>query len=357
MAISEIKKDSGLVRVIAEQAAHRPVAANEAEEAQQIVAELAKDNSPENRHKLAQLIAYSVDKMQAPALDFLGIMADVKNIGYNEKVVFNFKTEGIKAFYQAKGATTARSYISARQFTLGTEAISARPAINVVDLWTGRVQAAEIVAEANREMTYQKLIRVEAVLIASMSEYGAPFYSQSTGVNKAALDDMLTYFNRIGPCTILGDRAAVQQIASIVGWAPKTVIDTGIADPSKAGTTYWPTSVSDGLIDEYNNTGLIGTYIGNRVMVMPNGYRDNSTAPILAADKLYVIPGNVNADQRNLKVVNEGPVQAFESQNIDDLTFEIRLEQWFGAGFISGATNKATGNNTGRIPHIGMLDI
>lgn len=312
MAISEIKKDSGIVRVLAEQAANHPVTADEANEAQQIVAELAKDNSPENRHKLAQLIAYSVDKMQAPALDFLGIMADIKNVGYNEKVVFQFKTEGIKAFYQAKGATTARSYISARQFTMETEAISARPAINVIDLWTGRVQASEIVAEANREMTYQKLLRVERVLVDSMSNYGAPFYANSTGINKAALDDMLTYFNRIGPCTLLGDRAAVQQIASIVGWAPAT-----------ATVGYAP--VSDKMIDEYNDTGLIGTYIGNKVMVMPNGYRDNQITPILAADKLYVIPGNVSADQRNLKVVNEGPVQAFESQNIDDLTFEIRL--------------------------------
>lgn len=305
--MTEIKKDSGLIRVLAEQASGKTVAADDAAQAQQIVAELAKDNSPENRHKLAQVVAYSVEKLQEPALDFLGTMADIKNVGYGDKVMFDIQTEGIKAFYQAKGSTTARSYISERQFTMGTEAISARPAINVMDLWTGRVKMADLIAQANREMMYAKLLRCEAVLLAAMTDYSSPFYTLNTGINKAALDAQLQYFNRLGPVTILGDRAAVQQIASIAGWAPATVAPFGAAH------------VSDSMVDEYNNTGLIGTYIGNKVLAMPNGYRDQQTTPILQADKLYLVPGGISPAQRNLKVVNEGPVQSFESQNIDDL--------------------------------------
>ena len=39
-----------------------------------------------------------------------------------------------------------------------------------------------------------------------------------------------------------------------------------------------------------------------------------------------------------LKVVFEGDVQSTESTNIDDLAYEIRLDQWFGAGIVLGKT-------------------
>lgn len=288
-------------------------------------------------------------------------MADIKNVGYGDKVMFNIKTEGIKAFYQAKGATTSRSYISERQFSLSTDAISARPAINVIDLWSGRVNMADLIREANREITYKKLERIEGVLIAGMQAYQSPFYTNNTGVNKANLDSQLAHFNRVGPVTLMGDRSAVQQIAGIAGWAPSMFTHTIPNNPTTPGT--WPdsypgtapTRISPSLIDELNNTGIIGTYLGNSVVVMPNGYRDQKIKPILRADCIYLIPGGLAADQRNLKVVNEGPVQSFESQNIDDLTFEIRLEQWFGAAFISG--KDAGSLNTGRNPMIGLHEI
>ena len=55
-----------------------------------------------------------------------------------------------------------------------------------------------------------------------------------------------------------------------------------------------------------------------------------------------VIPGGMGADMRNLKVVNEGPVNAMPSQNIDDRVYEILLDQWFGAAFV-----------VGKVPNIG----
>ena len=41
---------------------------------------------------------------------------------------------------------------------------------------------------------------------------------------------------------------------------------------------------------------------------------------------------------RNLKVVNEGPVNSMSSQNIDDRVYEILLDQWFGVAFVTGKT-------------------
>ena len=235
--------------------------------------------------------------------------------------MFNIKTGGIKAYIQAKGATTARSYVADRQVTLDTVEISARPAINIVDLRLGRVNMADLIREANNEMTNMKLAKIEAVLHDAIDDYRTPFYGTGTGIVKATLDDQLIYFRRLGPVTILGDLAAVGQMQGITGMATETG-GVLLVNPS------------DNMIDEANQNGYIGRYQGADVMVMQNAYHAGTTTPVLDPDWLYIIPGGMSNDMRNLKVVNEGPVGSFESQNIDDLVYEVRLDQWFGCAFI-----------------------
>ena len=266
-------------------------------------------------------MAYTIEDLQKTNMDFLERVADIKNIGYNDKAVFNVKTGGIKAYYQAKGSTTARSYISERSFALETQEISARPAINIVDLRAGRVNMADLIREANDEMTNMKLSKVEAVLHDAMDDFAAPFYASGTGIVKATLDNQLNYFRRIGPVTILGDIAAIAQMVGITGMA------------TNAGGTLL-VNASDNMIDEANNNGYLGKYNGMDVVALQNAYHDGSTTPVLATDWLYIIPAGLSADQKNLKIVNEGGVNAMESQNIDDMVFEVRLDQWFGAGFV-----------------------
>lgn len=331
--MDEIKRNSKLITVLAAQAKNERIDSDKVEEANEIIAELVKDPSPANRHQLAQTVAYAVDDLQQNELDFLGNVADIKNINYGDKAAFNMKTGGIKAYIQAKGATTARSYVADRQVTLDTIEISARPAINIMDLRTGRVNMADLIREANREMTNMKLAKIEAVLHDAIDGYQAPFYGTGTGIVKATLDDQLAYFRRLGRVTILGDGAAVNQLAGITGFV------------SYSGQTMI-VSPSDNMIDELNDNGFIGRYNGCDVVQLQNGYRDGTTDPILAVDWLYILPAGMSGDARNLKVVNEGAVQAFESQNIDDLVYEIRLDQWFGAGFV-----------TGKLPTIGAYKI
>lgn len=266
-------------------------------------------------------MAYTIEDLQKTNMDFLERVADIKNIGYGDKAVFNVKTGGIKAYYQAKGATTARSYISDRSFALETQEISARPAINIVDLRAGRVNMADLIREANDEMTNMKLSKVEAVLHDAMDDFASPFYAAGNGIVKATLDNQLNYFRRIGPVTILGDIAAIAQMVGITGMA------------TNAGGTLL-VNASDNMIDEANNNGYLGKYNGMDVVALQNAYHDGSTTPVLATDWLYIIPAGLSADQKNLKIVNEGGVNAMESQNIDDMVFEVRLDQWFGAGFV-----------------------
>lgn len=320
MSNIKVNRDSKLIKVLASQARKERIEPQSADEAAEIIAELTKDLTPENRHEIAQTIAYTIDELQQHELDFLNRVADVKNIGYNDKAAFNIRTGNIKAYIQAKGATTARSYVSGKQVSLETEEISARPAINIVDLRSGRVNIADLIREANQEITNKKMVAVEKVLHDSIDNYAAPFYASGNGVVKATLDAQLAYFRRLGPVTILGDMAAVSQQAGLTGMAMSATNN----------------QFSNEQINEANNNGFIGRYNGCDVIAMNNGYEGGSTTPILDPNWLYIIPGGMSADARNLKLVNEGAVNSIENQNIDDMVFEVRLDQWFGAAFCAG---------------------
>ena len=319
MAI-KVNKDSKLIKVLASQARFQEVAQDQAVEAEEIIAELAQDMSPENRHQIAQVIGYTVNEMQQGALDFLNVVADQKNIGYGDKAAFNVKTGGVKAYFQAKGSTTPRSFVSGKQILVDTEEVSARPAINVIDLRTGRVKMADLIREANREITNKKLKKVEQVLHAAVQNFSTPFYGTGTGVDKAVLDKIIAYFRRLGPVNIIGDIEAVSKLSGLAGM--------------EMGNSL--TQRSHNMVDEYNENGFIGKYNGCNVIAMTNAYEDGATDPILNPNWLYIVPGNMSSDMRNLKIVNEGGISSFDAQDINDMVFEVRLDQWFGAAFVTG---------------------
>jgi len=91
---------------------------------------------------------------------------------------------------------------------------------------------------------------------------------------------------------------------------------------------------SGGMIDEMNNNGYIGRYNGASLVKMQNAYEDDMITPVLNPDWLYILVSGMSNDQKNLKVLNEGPVYSMTQQTIDDHTFETELTQRFGAGFV-----------------------
>ena len=321
MAIEKIERGMKLIKVLAAQNRGERVDSDKIEEAKQIINELAQDLNPTNCHLIGQTVAYTVEELQENALDFLGNVADIKNISYGEKAAFKVRHGGIKAVVQAKGATAPRSYVADSQILVDTKEIAARPAINIIDLRTGRVQIGDLIREANQAITEKKLKMAQQVLHASIATYGSPFYAQSiSSLNQSALDAQLQHFRRFGPVTILGDSAIVSQLAAFTGMAVNS-----------SSMQY-----SGNLIDERNNNGYIGNYNGCAVIGMANAYDEDGTTPILNPNWLYILPGGQTAEARNLKLVNEGGINSMASQNIDDRVYEVLLDTWFGAAFVTG---------------------
>jgi hypothetical protein len=319
----KIERGTKLIKVLAAQNQNERIDSDQIEKANSLISELLEDLNPQTCHKIGQIVAYTVEELQNKALDFLGAIADEKNINYGEKAAFRVRTDGIHAYVQAKGAITARSYITDRQLLVGTKEISARPAINIVDLKANRFSMADLIKEANAKMLEKKLEIVENVLQAGFININkSPWYAKSVGgLNPTTLDQQVTHFRRLGPVTLLGDIAAVGQLDVSAGMQVNA-------------TPTW--SYSGNMLDQHNDNGHLGRWHGADVVGMTNAYKEDGVTPVLNPNWIYIIPGAQSADMRNLKIVNEGGINSMANQNIDDRVTEILLYTWFGAAFVVG---------------------
>ena len=318
----KIERGQKLIKVLAAQNQNERVDSDQIEKAEALIAELLEDLNPQTCHQIGQIVAFTVEELQNKALDFLGNIADEKNVNYGEKAAFKVRTDGIKAYVQAKGATTARSMITDHQLLVGTKEISARPAINIVDLKSGRFSMSDLIREANQKILEKKLAIVQNVFQSAISNYASPWYAQGgPTVNPQLLEAQTIHFRRLGPVTLLGDIAIVSQLASSAGMAIN-------ANPTMA--------YSGSMLDENNQNGFLGKWHACDVVGMTNAYEDDGVTPVLNPNWIYIIPGAASKDMRNLKIVNEGGVNSMSSQNIDDRVTEILLYTWFGAAFVVG---------------------
>ena len=267
-------------------------------------------------------MGYTVNELIKPQTDWLNHVADVKRVGYGEKAAFRTKLEGITAFLQAKGGTPARSKIAHKQVTLDTIAVSARPAINMYELRTGRVQMADLIRDASYEMHLKQIQYIQQVLHAAAANWESPFYGTGSGIVKSVLNAQIQHWMRTGAVTLLGDIAIVSKLADQTGF-------------TASATTQ---QYSQSIIDEVIRTGVIGVYYGAKVVNLVNPYLHDNVTTVIDTKRLYILPSAASADMRPLKVLFEGDVQSAESTNIDDLAYEVRLDQFFGAGIVTGKT-------------------
>jgi len=295
----------------------------EVAEARDAIKELAKNPTPNNRYEIGQLIAYSVDEVLKQRVDYLNYIADTKTVGIGEKAMFKIELDGIKAFVQAKGATTQRSKVLYRETTLDTKAVSARPYVNFLELASGKVNFDAIISSAAYKMEIEMMQDIEDTFYAAFitsGSYASPNYAEGGGVISLTIDPQIVAFQRFGAVNLMGDAAVISKFSALTGF-------------TTASSTL---QFSPDIINEHNRNGFIGTYKGAGVMKMTNPFVEGSlSTTILRTGLVYILPAGLQ-ELRPLKVVLEGSVTPLDQTNIDDRSFEVRLDQHFGSGLVVG---------------------
>lgn len=320
MAI-EIYKDSNIVDVVVASARKENIDSNVAKQADEVIRELAANPNPNNRYQIAQLVGFAVNEIVRPQMTWLNTIADVKNVAYGDKAQFKTRLEGIRAFIQAKGATTPRTKVANKTVSIETIDVSARPVVNRVELQNGLVNMADLINDAAYQMELKYNQYIQNALSTAAATWASPYYGTGSGIVKATLDPMIYHWMRMGgKATVMGDIAELAQLAELTGFT------------MTSGTMQF----SPDIINEQNAAGFIGTYIGSNVVQMVNPPIDGSDVPTYSTKDLYILPTAADASMRPLKVVFEGDMQSMEGENIDDLSWEVRLDQYFGVGVAYG---------------------
>jgi hypothetical protein len=288
-----------------------------------MIRDLAADPNPHNRYTIAQLIGYAVAELMRPKTNWLDSVAEVKRVGFGEKAEFNAKQEGIRAFIQAKGATTARTKVANKRFSPETLAVSARPVIHLIELVTGQAQMADLISDAAYQMELAQYGLIQRVLHDAAAAWAAPYYATGAGVVKATLDPIIRHWMRLsggGAPVILGDIEVIGKLSELTGFTAGTGLQ----------------QYADALIMQHNAAGYIGKYNGANVVNLVNPYVVHENKNLFDLNKLYVFPAGASVADRPLKVVFEGGVLSQENTDINDKSFEVRLDQHFGAAVVYG---------------------
>lgn len=322
MAEYNIKADSKIVEVLVAQANNERIDSQVVSDAEKLYAELYNDPNPMNKYRLAQLITFAVNERLPAETDWRRYLADEKQIGDTDEAMFRVRHDGIRAFIQADGSTTPRTRVSNKQIILPTTVVSARPVVGLRELRAGKTKMSDLVVDATREMANAENKYIENVLLSAVSTWKAPFYGEGTGIVKTTLNPMVQHWLRSGSAAIVGDIAMIQKLTEQTGFT------------AAVGTQQF----SPDTINEFNRTGRIGYYAGASVVQFVNPYEHDGVTPVMNDKVLYIIPTAARVEDRPLKVVRKGSILTVDNTDIDEMTYEIRMDQAFGAGIAFGNT-------------------
>ena len=321
MAI-EIYKDSNVIDVVVASARKENLDSEVRENASKLIKDLASDPTPNNRYQIAQIVRFAVNDIVKRDTNWLDLIADTKRVGYGEKAYFDVKLQGVRAFILAKGSTVPRTKNAKKSVSMETIAVSAMPVVNIVEMQNGLASMSDLVNDAAFQMECQINKYVEGVLTSGCTGWGANYYGTGSGLVKGTLDPMVLHWLRAGGgATILGDVGELNKLAPLTGFT----------------TTTNTKQYADQIMLEQNAAAFIGTYLGASAIQLINPLKEDGTDGfVFDLNKLYILPNAIDPGMRPLKVVFEGDVFSMDNTNIDDLSYEVRLDQYFNAAIAYG---------------------
>lgn len=316
--MSQLKKNSAIVEIFSDVSLNKGANFSEVQksdynDALEHIKELASNPNPNNLYELMQITSYVVDSIIDVRLKYIDLIADVKRTAFDERPNFKYKTEAVKAFWQAINSNGQKSKTGYAYSGLEIEALSAFPVAEWAEVAAGRYDFADLARDVANEFERKVNQKVQSTLYATFSGLASPNYGSGSGIVSATFDPMLAKMQRFGRCAIIGDYEALQKLPSLTAIGSRT---------------------SDNIIDEVNRSGVIGTYKNAPVVVLDNPY-DGLTGynTVLDPGLIYIVPA-VDAANKSLKVQFAGDVQPMTNTNIGDRSMEMRYDKHMGAGIV-----------------------
>lgn len=288
--------------------------------------------------ELNTLRRFALETPVMQEIKLLGIFGSYTPVGYDETIEREvYRHVGERSREQAANGDVVFPAIVKEKYPVSTFTVSGGYAVDY------RRVALGDMSKENEGMNQVRIdIRNRAVLAVVNRVYkaleaatGVKYMVEEAGLTKTACDDVLTKIRRWGKPTVIGDYALISQFTPWAGYVGK--IDNNTI-----------TGVSEQVMNELAQNGLLGRYNGTLLTEMPNPY--NLYAPLvtdangnknfdtlLPAGLGFVIPSGA---QSPIATYSRGGLTSFTGNNVRNGKIETRFDLEIGVDVAKGEEHK-----------------
>lgn len=282
--------------------------------------------------ELNEIRRMAMEPVLMKEIQLLGIFGNYQNLGYNESLeievpyVINDAAE-----IQALGQDVKVPIMRKKRVGLTSTTISGGHAVDYRKAALGDMADENMLQEQVRIQIRNKAAKyvIDTVYKAIKNATGVKYFFEGAGLTKTGVDGILANVRRWGKPTISGDYALVSQLNGFAGYQ---------------GVTPTVNGISQNVMDQIMNTGLLGVYNGAIVSETPNEYdlttlnaAGDNFATMLPAGLGFVTPAGA---QSPIYTVTRGGLTSFSGNDVATGEILTRFDLEVGAIVLPGQEYK-----------------
>ena len=308
-----------------------------ADEAVNYIKELGNRSENGDYTAVAELNTLRRFVIEAPVMQemkLLSVFGTYQNVGYDETVEREVYTHsGERSREQAAAGDVVFPVLTKECYTVPFFTVSGGYAVDY-----RRVALGDMTKE-NEGIEQVKIDIRNRVVAAIMSRIykayqeatGVKFMFENDGLTKADVDSVLAKVRRMGKPTVIGDYALLAQFTPWAGYVGTIGTNT-------------ITGVSEQVMNQVNQNGLLGMYNGAILAEIPNPYdyvrlndAGDNFATMLPAGLGFVVPTGA---QSPIATYTKGGLTSFTGNNVKNGMVETRFDLMVGADLAKGLEHR-----------------
>lgn len=262
-------------------------------------------------------------------MKLLGLFGNYERLGWDETPEFDYyKHIGLEAVEQAEGVTVPFGAIKNATKKLATQIISGGYVVNYRKAALGDLSKENEGMEQVRTMMRNKaLAYVLDEVIAAIKAGNIKYVFTGAGLTKAGVDGVLANVRRFGRPTVVADAAMLTEFTPWAGYVGSISSSTILG-------------ISQNVLDELAQNGLLSMYNGAVLSEMPNPYdlsklntAGDNFATMLPTKYGFVLPAGMNSP---IHTFTRGDITSFVGNDVTHGDIITRFDLEVAAGVEPG---------------------
>ena len=257
-------------------------------------------------------------------IKLLGIFGTYKAVGYDETIEREiYKHVGERSREQAASGDVVFPAIVKESYPVTTFTVSGGYAVDYRRVALGDMSKENEGMEQVRIDIRNRAMRaiIERIYKALQEATGVKYMVEDAGLTKTTVDDALAKLRRHGKLTVIGDYALLSQFTPWAGYVGNINSNT-------------ITGISEKVMNEISENGLLGRYNGSVLSEMPNPYDfyaplvedengNKNFQTLLPAGLGFIIPTGA---QSPIATYTRGGLTSFTGNNVKNGKIETRFD-------------------------------